>query len=77
MVVCEIFILIFGHAHRVGMRTLRGPVFFPIRVLATVYTDLFRGLPLILVLLLLGFGMPEPAAGLAAAVRRCSGARWH
>ena len=40
------------------MRTLRGPVFFPLRAFATGYVDLFRGLPLILVLLLLGFGMP-------------------
>lgn len=40
------------------MRTLRGPVFFPLRLAATVYVDLFRGLPLILVLLLLGFGAP-------------------
>ena len=40
------------------LRTLRGPVFLPLRALATVYVDLFRGLPLILVLLLLGFGVP-------------------
>jgi polar amino acid transport system permease protein len=58
MVVCEIFILIFAMLIALA-RTLRGPVFFPIRVLATIYTDLFRGLPLILVLLLLGFGMPS------------------
>ncbi len=40
------------------IRTLRGPVFFPLRTLATVYTDLFRGLPLIIVLYLVGFGIP-------------------
>ena len=39
-------------------RTLRGPVFFPLRAAATAYVDLFRGLPLILVLLLVGFGLP-------------------
>ena len=39
-------------------RTLRGPVFFPVRALATGYVDVFRGLPLILVLLLVGFGLP-------------------
>jgi len=39
-------------------RTLRGPVFFPVRALATGYVDVFRGLPLILVLLLVGFGVP-------------------
>jgi polar amino acid transport system permease protein len=40
------------------VRTLRGPVFFPLRFLATVYTDLFRGMPLIIVLYLVGFGIP-------------------
>lgn len=40
------------------LRTLRGPVFVPLRALATAYVDLFRGLPLILVLLLVGFGVP-------------------
>ncbi|GLY13255.1 amino acid ABC transporter permease [Kineosporia rhizophila] len=40
------------------LKTLRGPVFWPLRALATVYVDVFRGLPLILVLLLVGFGVP-------------------
>jgi polar amino acid transport system permease protein len=40
------------------IRTLRGPVFFPLRFLATAYTDLFRGLPLLIVLYLVGFGIP-------------------
>lgn len=40
------------------LRTLRGAVFFPLRTLATVYTDLFRGIPLIIVLYLVGFGIP-------------------
>ncbi len=40
------------------MRTLRGPVFFPLRAFATAYTDIFRGLPLLLVIFLLGFGVP-------------------
>ena len=40
------------------LRTLRGPVFFPLRALATGYTDLFRGTPLIIVLYLVGFGIP-------------------
>ncbi|TPX01194.1 amino acid ABC transporter permease, partial [Schumannella luteola] len=31
-------------------RTLRGPVFFPLRVIAAAYTDLFRGMPFIIVL---------------------------
>lgn len=41
-----------------GIRTLRGAVFFPLRALAAAYTDLFRGLPLIIVLYLVGFGIP-------------------
>ena len=40
------------------LRSLPGPVFFPIRALAIVYADLFRGLPTILVIFMLGFGMP-------------------
>ena len=40
------------------MRTLRGPVWFPLRALATGYVDLFRGLPLIICLYLVGFGLP-------------------
>lgn len=40
------------------LRTLRGPVFFPVRALAAGYTDLFRGLPFIIVLYLVGFGLP-------------------
>ena len=40
------------------MRSLRGPAFFPIRLLAVIYTDIFRGIPLILLILLLGFGVP-------------------
>ena len=40
------------------LRTLRGPIFFPLRAIAAGYTDLFRGLPLIIVLYLVGFGIP-------------------
>jgi polar amino acid transport system permease protein len=40
------------------VRTLRGAIFFPLRVIATVYTDLFRGLPVLIVLYLVGFGIP-------------------
>nr|WP_007515485.1 MULTISPECIES: amino acid ABC transporter permease [Pseudofrankia] len=40
------------------LRTLSGPVFFPVRFLVAAYTDLFRGLPVILVLYLVGFGLP-------------------
>ncbi|QYM76504.1 amino acid ABC transporter permease [Leucobacter luti] len=39
-------------------RTLKGAVFTPIRLLAAGYTDLFRGIPVLLVLYLVGFGIP-------------------
>lgn len=57
MVTCGAIIGAFGLALAI-MRTLRGPVFFPVRAFATAFTDTFRGLPLILVILLLGFGVP-------------------
>ncbi|HYY12755.1 MAG TPA: amino acid ABC transporter permease, partial [Kineosporiaceae bacterium] len=40
------------------LRTLQGPVFWPLRALATAYVDLFRGLPVIITLYLIGFGVP-------------------
>jgi len=55
--VSAVLILVLGLAIAV-MRTLRGPVAFPLRLLGTVYVDVFRGLPLLLLLLLLGFGGP-------------------
>jgi polar amino acid transport system permease protein len=39
-------------------RTLRGPAVAPLRIVATAYVDLFRGMPLIIVLYLVGFGFP-------------------
>ncbi|GAB3982740.1 amino acid ABC transporter permease [Plantactinospora veratri] len=40
------------------LRTLRGPVFFPVRALAAGYTYTFRGLPLIIVIYVLTLGVP-------------------
>ena len=39
-------------------RTLRSPALAPIRFLAAAYTDIFRGMPLLIVLYLVGFGIP-------------------
>jgi polar amino acid transport system permease protein len=58
--VAEVFILILGLVVAI-LRSLSGPVFFPIRLLATAYTDFFRGVPTILVIYLLGFGVPALA----------------
>jgi polar amino acid transport system permease protein len=55
--VCEVFILVFALIIAV-LRSLPGPVFFPLRALATIYVDLARGIPTILVIALLGFGAP-------------------
>jgi polar amino acid transport system permease protein len=55
--VCEVFVLIFALVIAV-LRSLPGPVFFPLRALATIYVDLARGVPTILVVALLGFGAP-------------------
>lgn len=57
MLVCGVLIGVFGLTLAV-LRTLRGPVFLPVRIFAAAYTDLFRGLPLLLVIFLLGFGVP-------------------
>jgi len=40
------------------IRTSKSPALAPIRFLATAYVDVFRSIPLILVILLVGFGIP-------------------
>ncbi|WP_240431091.1 amino acid ABC transporter permease [Mycobacterium kyogaense] len=57
LIVCQILVLIAGLT-LAALRTLRGPVWFPLRALATGYVDLFRGLPLLICLYLVGFGLP-------------------
>ncbi|MFM2047145.1 MAG: hypothetical protein RL383_1222 [Actinomycetota bacterium] len=39
-------------------RNSRSPVLFPLRVLAIAYTDIMRGVPVILWIYLIGFGVP-------------------
>jgi polar amino acid transport system permease protein len=55
--IAEVLVLILAMGVAV-LRSLPGPVFFPIRILAAVYTDLFRGIPTVLVIYTLGFGAP-------------------
>jgi polar amino acid transport system permease protein len=55
--IAEALVLVFALVVAV-LRGLPGPVFLPLRILAAVYTDLFRGIPTILVIFLLGFGAP-------------------
>ena len=39
-------------------RNIRSPALFPLRLFATIYTDVFRGIPIILTITLIGFGVP-------------------
>ena len=58
----EAVVLVLGLAVALS-RVARTPALFPLRLLAATYTDLFRGIPTILVVYLIGFGVP--ALGLA------------
>src|SRR6476619_2508691 len=55
--IAEVFILVLALVLAV-VRSLRGPVFFPLRALGIAYADFFRGVPTILVIAVLGFGAP-------------------
>ncbi len=51
--------LIFGLSLLVAVtRNSRSPALFPLRALAIVYTDVFRGVPVLLTIFLIGFGIP-------------------
>jgi polar amino acid transport system permease protein len=53
----EALVLVFGLVVAV-LRSLPGAALAPVRLLATAYVDLFRALPGILVISILGFGIP-------------------
>jgi polar amino acid transport system permease protein len=53
----EVLVLVFGLVLAI-MRGLSGPVFLPFRVLSNAFTDVFRALPGLLVIAVLGFGIP-------------------
>ena len=55
--IAEVLILVFGLVLAV-LRGLPGPVMYPIRLLATVWVDIFRAIPGVLVIYVLGFGIP-------------------
>jgi polar amino acid transport system permease protein len=55
--ISEVLILVLALVIAV-VRGIPGPVFFPFRMVAIAYTDLFRGIPLILVLYIIGFAVP-------------------
>jgi polar amino acid transport system permease protein len=56
-VLAEALILVLAMVVAV-LRGLPGPVFFPVRLLSTVYVDVFRALPGILVIFILALGIP-------------------
>ena len=55
--IAEALILVFAMLLAL-LRSVPGPVFTPLRIMATVYVDVFRALPGVLVILVLGIGIP-------------------
>ena len=39
-------------------RAVRSPALFPLRIFGALYVDIFRGIPVVLVIYLIGFGVP-------------------
>jgi polar amino acid transport system permease protein len=56
-VIVEAVVLVLGLGVALA-RTNRSPALFPLRLLSVVYTDVFRGVPVILLVYLVGFGVP-------------------
>jgi len=56
-VIATICVAIFGLSIAL-IRTSKAPALTPFRLLATIYVDVFRGIPMLLVILLVGFGIP-------------------
>jgi polar amino acid transport system permease protein len=55
--IVEVCVLVLGLVVALA-RTARAPALFPLRLVAVVYTDLMRGIPTILLVYLVGFGIP-------------------
>lgn len=55
--IVEVAVLVLGLAVALT-RTTVSPAFFPLRMLAVVYADVFRGIPVVLLVYLIGFGIP-------------------
>jgi polar amino acid transport system permease protein len=55
--IAEALILVFGLLLAV-LRSMPGPVVFPLRLMATLYVDIFRAVPGVLVIIALGIGIP-------------------
>jgi polar amino acid transport system permease protein len=57
MLVAEAFVLVLGLLVAV-IRSLPGPALAPLRIVGLIYTDVFRAIPLILVIFMVGLGLP-------------------
>ena len=58
----EVLVLFFGLA-LAWTRLSSSPVLWPFRVIVTLYTDFFRGVPILLVIFMIGFGLPALSLG--------------
>lgn len=58
LVVASVLVVVIGLVLAL-LKSLRGPAATPLRIAATIYTDVFRGMPLLIVLYLVGFGLPS------------------
>lgn len=58
--IVEVVVLVLGLIVALA-RSARAPALFPLRLLAATFTDIFRGVPTILVVYLIGFGIPALA----------------
>ncbi|MDW5594649.1 amino acid ABC transporter permease [Conexibacter stalactiti] len=58
--IVEAVVLVLGLAIALA-RTTKAPALFPVRLLLSVYTDVMRGVPTILLVYLVGFGIPALA----------------
>jgi polar amino acid transport system permease protein len=59
-VIVEAVVLVLGLAIALA-RTTRAPALFPVRLLLSAFTDVMRGVPTILLVYLVGFGVPALA----------------
>jgi polar amino acid transport system permease protein len=57
MLAAEALVLVWALVIAV-VRSIPGPAAFPLRLLAIIYVDVFRGIPLILVVFIIGLGVP-------------------
>jgi polar amino acid transport system permease protein len=56
--IAEVIVLVWALVVAV-LRLLPGPACRPVRILVTVYVDIFRGIPALLVILIVGLGLPQ------------------